>query len=299
MTNKEKKQKEWKELEKEIRTKTFIDNMFYQEDFTDYDYTEDKDTISKRVAELKEYMESVEIDEHLKSNILDNNEFLELLSHFDITELLNKYSDEAVVDRIYELAQDYDHINNFFKDKDAFTILNLYGIVEKDDNGFYQINDNIVNKIIQENGYYIKDTEPVEQIIFDNWENQKEIITPDKLDEYSEKRNGINFKYFLFCEEYIKSGKMTDVAKKLGIGRRTCYDYLQRKDVKKYLQERQQEIKEENTNLMKQRFNECFDTLYSMGVAHTECVTNTDQIKAIDTFLKHYENSILKQTVDE
>lgn len=305
MTKKEKedKQRQWKELERELRTKTFIDNMFYEEDFTDYDYTEDKETISKRVAELKEYMESVEIDEKLKSNILDNNEFLELLSHFDITELLNKYSDEAVVDRIYELAQDYDHINNFFKDKDAYTILNLYGVVDKDDNGFYQLNDNIVNKIIQENDYYIESEDKQEEIkslIFSNWENQKEIITPENLDKYSEKRNGINFKYFLFCEEYIKSGKMTDVAKKLGIGRRTCYDYLQKKEVKQYLQERQEEIKEENTNLMKQRFNECFDTLYSMGVAHTECVTNTDQIKAIDTFLKHYENSILKQAnVDE
>lgn len=303
MTKKEKedKQRQWKELERELRTKTFIDNMFYEEDFTDYDYTEDKETISKRVAELKEYMESVEIDEKLKSNILDNNEFLELLSHFDITELLNKYSDEAVVDRIYELAQDYDHINNFFKDKDAYTILNLYGVVDKDDNGFYQLNDNIVNKIIQENDYYIESEDKQEEIkslIFSNWENQKEIITPENLDKYSEKRNGINFKYFLFCEEYIKSGKMTDVAKKLGIGRRTCYDYLQKKEVKQYLQERQEEIKEENTNLMKQRFNECFDTLYDMGVKNKDNSYTADsiKIKAIDIFLKHYENSVLKAT---
>lgn len=303
MTKKEKedKQRQWKELERELRTKTFIDNMFYEDDFTDYDYTDDKETISKRVTELKEYMESIEIDEKLKSNILDNNEFLELLSHFDITELLNKYSDEAVIDRIYELAQDYDHINNFFKDKDAYTILNLYGVVDKDDNGFYQLNDNIVNRIIQENDYYIESEdkqEEIKKLIFSNWENQKEIITPEKLDKYSEKRNGINFKYFLFCEEYIKSGKMTDVAKKLGIGRRTCYDYLQKKEVKQYLQERQEEIKEENTNLMKQRFNECFDTLYDMGVKNKDNSYTADsiKIKAIDIFLKHYENSVLKPT---
>lgn len=303
MTKKEKedKQRQWKELERELRTKTFIDNMFYEDDFTDYDYTDDKETISKRVTELKEYMESIEIDEKLKSNILDNNEFLELLSHFDITELLNKYSDEAVIDRIYELAQDYDHINNFFKDKDAYTILNLYGVVDKDDNGFYQLNDNIVNRIIQKNDYYIKSEdkqEEIKKLIFSNWENQKEIITPEKLDKYSEKRNGINFKYFLFCEEYIKSGKMTDVAKKLGIGRRTCYDYLQKKEVKQYLQERQEEIKEENTNLMKQRFNECFDTLYDMGVKNKDNSYTADsiKIKAIDIFLKHYENSVLKPT---
>lgn len=298
MTKKEKeiKLKQWNE-----RVKTFIDNMFYEEDFNNFDYSEEAEVIDNRVEEFKKYIEDINIDEKFKTNILNNDEFMGLLGHFDITELLNEYSDEEVGERLFEFAQDYDKINKFFRDKDAFTILNLYGIVEKDDNGFYQLNDNIVNKIIQENDYYIESEdkqEEVKSLIFSNWENQKEIITPEKLDKYSEKRNGINFKYFLFCEEYIKSGKMTDVAKKLGIGRRTCYDYLQKKEVKQYLQERQEEIKEENTNLMKQRFNECFDTLYDMGVKNKDNSYTADsiKIKAIDIFLKHYENSVLKPT---
>lgn len=287
MSNNTKKQKEH-----QIRLETFIDNMFYKEDLADYVYTDDKNIIAKRVMELRKYIEILDINENLKKNILNNNEFLEILSHFDIITLFNQYNDETVVDRIYELATDYDYINDFFKDKDAFMILNLYGVVDKDNTGCYKLNDNIVNKLIRENDFYIKDTKSISNIISDNWENQKEIITPDKLDEYSQKRNGINFKYFLFCEEFIKTGKITEVSKKLGIGRRTCYDYLRKEEVKQYLQERQKEIKEENTNLMKQHFNQCFNELYNMSVG--QYIKDNVKIKAIDTFLKHYENSILK-----
>lgn len=291
----EQKQKEWKEFEQQLRAKTFFDNMFYAEEFNDYDYTEEAETIKKRVAELKEYIEEADIEARLKNNILNNKEFLEILSHFDIVGLLNADGNS----RVYELATDYDHINNFFKDEDAYTILNLYGVVDKDDNGYYKLNDDMVDKIIQLNDYYIESEDKqkeVKELISANWEDQSKILTPDTLNEYSEKRNGISFKYFLFCEEYIKTGKMTEVAKKLGIGRRTCYDYMQKEEVKKYLQERQEEIRQENTNLMQQRFNNCFDTLYSMGVEHAEHVRDDIQIRAIDTFLKHYEAGVLKQT---
>lgn len=298
MSKKEEKAKEWQAYEKETRLKTFINNMFYEEEINEGKYTDDENIINKRLKELKDYIEN-ELDfenEKLKENILQCDEFLNILSHFDIITMFSEYG--TPTDRIDELASDYDHINNFFRDKDAFTILNLYGIVEKDDNGEYIINDGIVETIIKENGYNVKDkddTEELKEIIKDTWENKKEIITPDKLNEYSEKRNGINFKYFVFCEEYIKTGKITEVAKKLNIGRRTCYDYLEKKKVKDYLKERQKEIREENTELMKQRFNKCFDTLFDMGVEHTQYVRDDIQVKAIDTFLKHYEISVLKQ----
>jgi hypothetical protein len=298
VSKKEEKAKEWQAYEKETRLKTFINNMFYEEEINEGKYTDDENIINKRLKELKDYIEN-ELDfenEKLKENILQCDEFLNILSHFDIITMFSEYG--TPTDRIDELASDYDHINNFFRDKDAFTILNLYGIVEKDDNGEYIINDGIVETIIKENGYNVKDkddTEELKEIIKDTWENKKEIITPDKLNEYSEKRNGINFKYFVFCEEYIKTGKITEVAKKLNIGRRTCYDYLEKKKVKDYLKERQKEIREENTELMKQRFNKCFDTLFDMGVEHTQYVRDDIQVKAIDTFLKHYEISVLKQ----
>lgn len=298
MSKKEDKAKEWQAYEKETRLKTFINNMFYEEDIENGKYTDDESIIKKRLTELKDYIENeIEFEySKLKENILNNDEFLNILSHFDIIEMMSDYGTPS--DRIEEMADDYDHINNFFRDKDAFTILHLYGIVDKDENGLYKVNDAIIEKIIQENGFNIKkedDKKQIKDIITDTWEDKSQIITPDKLNEYSEKRNGINFKYFVFCEEYIKTGKITDVAKKLNIGRRTCYDYLEKKEVKEYLKERQKEIKEENTALMKQRFNECFDTLYSMGVANTQYVRDDIQVKAIDTFLKHYENSVLKQ----
>lgn len=298
MSKKEEKAKEWQAYEKETRLKTFINNMFYEEEINEGKYTDDENIINQRLKELKDYIEN-ELDfenEKLKENILQCDEFLNILSHFDIITMSSEYG--TPTDRIDELVTDYDHINNFFRDKDAFTILNLYGIVEKDDNGEYIINDGIVETIIKENGYNVEDkddTEKLKEIIKDTWENKKEIITPDKLNEYSEKRNGINFKYFVFCEEYIKTGKITDVAKKLNIGRRTCYDYLEKKEVQDYLKERQKEIREENTELMKQRFNKCFDTLFDMGVEHTQYVRDDIQVKAIDTFLKHYEISVLKQ----
>lgn len=298
MSKNENKEKEWQAYEKETRLKTFINNMFYEEEINEGKYTDDENTINKRLKELKDYIEN-ELDfesEKLKENILQCDEFLNILSHFDIKAIFSEYG--TPTDRIEELASDYDHINNFFRDKDAFTILHLYGIVEKDDNGEYIINDDIVKQIIKENGYNIEDkddTANIKDLIKDTWENKKEIITTDKLNEYSEKRNGINFKYFVFCEEYIKTGKITEVAKKLNIGRRTCYDYLEKKEVQDYLKERQKEIREENTELMKQRFNKCFDTLFDMGVEHTQYVRDDIQVKAIDTFLKHYENSVLRQ----
>ena len=298
MSKSEDKEKEWQAYEKETRLKTFINNMFYEEEINEGKYTDDENIINKRLKELKDYIEN-ELDfkkEKLQENILQCDEFLNILSHFDIKAIFSEYG--TPTDRIEELASDYDHINNFFRDKDAFTILHLYGIVDKDENGLYKVNDAIIERIIQENGFNIKkedDKNQIKDIITDTWEDKSQIITPDKLNEYSEKRSGINFKYFVFCEEYIKTGKITDIAKKLNIGRRTCYDYLEKKEVKEYLKERQKEIKEENTALMKQRFYECFDTLYSMGVANTQYVRDDIQVKAIDTFLKHYENSVLKQ----
>lgn len=302
MSKKEDKEKEWQAYEKETRLKTFINNMFYEEEIDEGKYTDDENIINKRLNELKDYIEN-ELDfenEKQKENILQCDEFLNILSHFDIKEIMSEYG--TPTDRIDELATDYDHINNFFRDKDAFTILHLYGIVDKDENSLYKVNDAIIEKIIKENGFTIKeedDKDRIKDIITDTWEDKSEIITPDKLNEYSEKRNGINFKYFVFCEEYIKTGKITEVAKKLNIGRRTCYDYLNKKEVQNYLKERQNEIKEENTALMKQRFNKCFDTLFDMGVEHTQYVRDDIQVKAIDTFLKHYENSVLRQNNTE
>lgn len=298
MTEKERKAKEWKEYDEQLKLNTFIDQMFESEEIELGEYTDDEKIINKRLVELKEYIiNNLEFgDERLKENILNCDNFFNILSHFDILKILDNYTDPA--ERIEEFASDYDYVRKFFEDKDAFIILLLYGLVDKDSQGNYEINDNIVTGLAKENGFNIIDDdkkEEIEQVISTIWEDKSEIITPETLDDYSKKRNGIDFKYFVFCEEYIKTGRITDVAKKLNIGRRTCYDYLQKKEVQAYLKERQDEIKEENTQLMKQRYNECFDELFKM-TRESYPIMNTDRIKAIDTFLKHYENIILKPT---
>ena len=107
------------------------------------------------------------------------------------------------------------------------------------------------------------------------------------------KQNGIGFKEFLFCEEYIKQGKIVKVAESLGIGRTTCYDYLKKPEVKKYLDQRKKEIKQESDDLLKTGFNDCFSELHQIVTnEHTDRQT---KIKAIDTYLKHYEQSLYKQ----
>ena len=285
-------------LKEMIKEQFFINNMFYVDEIEIY-YTENEKEIQENIINLKSNIEELDESELVtdKETLLNHKHFLRIIAH--VTTGINGNSlNEGYLNR---LIKDYDRVNTFFNKEgdNAFKIIELYdAVIEKDYNDEYVLNDEMVQAIIKENGYKIADTsdkDNIKDIIKRTWENKKEILTPKALDEYSEKRNGINFKYFLFCEEYIKTGKVTDVAKKLNIGRRTCYDYLNKKEVKEYLRERQNEIKEENTALMKQRFNKCFDTLFSIGVEDTTYIREDIQLKAIDIFLKHYENSILNQ----
>lgn len=291
--------KEDLEQQKEYKKEQFfIDNMFYCEEIDAY-YTENENEIQENIKAIKENILDLDASEIVTSvdTLLNHNYFLHIIAHV----VTAKDGGELNTGYLNRLISDYDKINTFFNKEgdNAFKIIDLYNaVIEKGYNDEYILNDEIVEKLIKDNGFNIESTEKkdeLKELIKETWENKKEIITPDKLNEYSEKRNGINFKYFVFCEEYIKTGKITDVAKKLNIGRSTCYDYLNKKEVKEYLKERQNEIKEENTALMKQRFNECFDTLYSMGVANTKYIDDNTQLKAIDIFLKHYENSVLRQ----
>ena len=58
MSNKEDKAKEWQAYEKETRLKTFINNMFYEEEIDEGKYTDDENIINKRLKELKDYIEN-------------------------------------------------------------------------------------------------------------------------------------------------------------------------------------------------------------------------------------------------
>lgn len=287
------------EQEKEkIKEEFFLNNMFYCEEIEIY-YTDDENEIQENIKNIKKNIYELDASELLTSvnTLIKHDYFLHLIAHV----VNGKDGNELNEGFLNRLIKDYDRINTFFNKEgdNAYKIIELYdAVIEKNYNDEYILNDDIVETIIKNNGYDTTSKEQKDQIteiIKETWENKKEILTPETLNEYSEKRNGINFKYFLFCEEYIKTGKVTEVAKNLKIGRRTCYDYLEKKEVQDYLKERQNEIKEENTELMKQRFNKCFDTLYDLGVEHTTYIRDDIQLKAIDIFLKHYEICVLNQ----
>ena len=56
---------------------------------------------------------------------------------------------------------------------------------------------------------------------------------------------------------------------------------------------RRKEIKQESDDLLKTGFNDCFSELHQIVTnEHTDRQT---KIKAIDTYLKHYEQSLYKQ----
>ena len=202
------------------------------------------------------------------------------------------------------LIEWHDDVNNFFNSEgdNAFKILELYDgqIVKKNSEGFYTLDDTIVNKVIKDSGFYVSDEtekKDIKNAIFDTWENQKEILTNDSINEYSEKRNGINFKHFIFCEEYIKTGKVKTTCDNLGISRNTAYLWLKDEKVQEYLKDRQDEIKRETDDTFIQTYRASFNELNKM--INGRYLQNTDKIKAIDVFLKHYENiERLKQPIN-
>ena len=120
------------------------------------------------------------------------------------------------------------------------------------------------------------------------WDNKKEILDPSKINDLSEQQHGITFKQFIFCEEYIKRGKIKPTCDFIGISRNTAYLWLDDTKVQEYLKKRQDEIKKETDDTFIQTYRASFNQLNKMiNGTYTD---TTDRIKAIDVFLKHYEN---------
>ena len=176
----------------------------------------------------------------------------------------------------------------------------LYGdIVYKDDNGFYEVNNAIANKLLRDNDLSVTDKDDLNDIkdaISLTWENKKEILNPNDINDISEKQNGINFKEFIFCEEYLKRGKIKPTCEHLGISRNTAYLWLKDEKVQEYLKNRQDEIKRETDDTFIQTYRASFNQLNKM--INSTGIDTTDKIKAIDVFLKHYTNiERLKQPI--
>lgn len=285
--------KELTEQEKEKQKDSiFIACMFYKEEIRNL--TKDENELKERIKNIKDAIKDFNEGELItdKETLLNHDYFLRILANC----IKGEYDPITFnEERLNDLISDFDKINSCFNidglDK-TLDIWNMYGdIIPRDDNGYYTLNDTIVNKVIEDNDFYISDKDDQKHIkdeIFNTWENQEEILTQDSLNKYSEERNGINFKHFIFCEEYLKRGKIKPTCEHLGISRNTAYLWLKDEKVQEYLKSRKDEIKQETDNTFLSTYNACFSELNS--IIKDEYTDNGDRLKAIDVFLKHYAN---------
>lgn len=274
-----------------IKEQIKINYVFKDDDKRDY--TEDANEIKERCEVIKEAINSYDNSElwYTKESITENKVILETLA----TCIKNTQND-LDIDRYNELIGRYNKIVDFIYsnyDNSVYEeIIGFYGdIVDKDDNGNYEVNNAIANKIIADNNLIVSDDNvlsDIKEAINLTWENKKEILDPSTINDISEEQNGINFKQFIFCEEYLKRGKIKPTCDQLGISRNTAYLWLKDDKVNEYLKNRQDEIKRETDDTFIQTYRASFNELNKM--INSRGIDTTDKIKAIDVFLKHYEN---------
>lgn len=262
-----------------------INYTFKNDDFADY--TEDEEEIKERIKNIEQTIKSYSQEDldYTKDSLL-NPYILEVLAHC----IKDTYKDLSP-SRLNELIDNYNKINHFiYSDENHEEVFSIYGdIVNKDDNGFYKINNAIVSKVLSDTNFNInKDLTPIKEAISLIWENKKTILNPKEINNISEKQNGINFKEFIFCEEYLKRGKIKPTCEYLGISRNTAYLWLNKDNVQKYLKQRQNEIKKETDNTFVLTYRNSFNELNN--IINSTIVDTNDKLKAIDVFLKHYEN---------
>lgn len=119
----------------------------------------------------------------------------------------------------------------------------------------------------------------------------------DDINNKTKENEGLEYKYLLFCEEYLKRGKITETCEYLGIGRATAYRWLELEDVKNYINSRKEELEREAKERSKALFNKCYEELeHTIEHGYTQ-----EKLKAIDIFLKHHDNNrrIEKMAINE
>ena len=271
-----------------IKMQHKINYTFKDDDFTDY--TEDDDELNKRVIDIEDAIKSYkqeDLDYTIES--LSNPYILRVLAH-----CIKDTNKDLDADRLNDLIRNYNKINDFINNNDEYDeVLGLYGDIVNKREGFYYVNDAVMYKVIEKNDLNIEiatddDIKDIKNLISDTWDNKKEILDPSKINDLSEQQHGITFKQFIFCEEYIKRGKIKPTCDFIGISRNTAYLWLDDTKVQEYLKKRQDEIKKETDDTFIQTYRASFNQLNKMiNGTYTD---TTDRIKAIDVFLKHYEN---------
>ena len=194
--------------------------MFYQEWLDDKSYTEDDKIIKERITPLKEHIQTLDINEQLKENILNSDYFLNLLAHVDFVNNDNPELD-LTNDELNDLATEYDKVNNFFRENEdnAFNVYDKYGIVTKNSYGTYNLDD-VIMEIAKDNDIMLDNSEQEDtfkKVISNLYDDRTQLPNNDLINKASEEQNGINLKHFIFCEEYIKRGKIKPTCEYLGI----------------------------------------------------------------------------------
>ena len=248
-----------------------------------------KENFQKAKEKIKSFQNQKEVEDL-------GEEFLATIFsmiYFDDIEQLDEDSIEGLYNnrRLYFINQ----AKEFFEKPNSEKIYKKYGIIELDEYGDFSQNDENISLILEDEGFQIdlEQNQNAKKELLNVWKDKN--IFPDEkyLNEQSQARNGIGFKEFLFCEEYLKQGKITTTAKNMGIGRTTCYEYLKKKEVQDYLQERREEIRKESDSLLQTGFFKCFEELHN--IIEKQYNSDCDRIKAIDCYLRHYEQAIYKQ----
>jgi hypothetical protein len=239
------------------------------------------------IQEVKEILTTIE---DINCQMMINEElFCEVASHIYDEKIRSRY---YIVDCWNKYIRGMNFLDKGNKEKKE--ILETYDeiIVPYEDE--YYITEDEVKTLLLKSGFQIDDRDQVRDIkkrLERLWKDKSEMLVPSVLEKDSKEWEGISFKKFLFCEEYIKTGKVKATCESLGIGRTTAFEYLKDKEVQEYLQERKKEIKEESEKLFEQGLNEAFEELLKIikEDSKQECVLNR-KVKAIDTYLRHYEN---------
>lgn len=239
-------------------------------------------------GEIDYYSENIEKQESVEE--VSNNEEETDYSEEQIQEAMKTISEDTILSLCEKRGIEEPTEEDIQELKRMIAIATLK---QEDSEEWYSLSEDDIFELLANEGFYIdsdnyKLKRSIQKIMFQLWENQHKPLTNESLNDYSIKREGLPFKKYLFCEEYMKSGNITKTCESLCIGRTTGQRYLNDEEVKKYIQERREQMKSENETRMKEGFHKCFNKL--LEITEESGHQDSDRIRAIDTFLKHYSN---------
>ena len=247
--------------------------------------------IANEYEEEDQLDDSKEYEESLSEASKDNYRYLkEALDDLTTEEkiLFYKYYTLSYLADIYEDIQDYDDALQIIclNIKDKLDSLRPVYSYSKGQIKEYFIGEGFnprKSEMLNEDNRYLEEvTNAINNEVIDH----SKPYSFEDVNNSTKENEGLEFKYLLFCEEYLKRGKLTDTCKYLGIGRATAYRWLELEEVKEYLKKRREELETEAKQRYSDLYNKCFNELeHTIEKGYTQ-----EKLKAVDIFLKHYDN---------